>query len=180
MAGATHATGRPRAAIGVVVAGALLLAACLPTRPAPAALEFVIVRHADKAGDDPRDPSLSAAGAARAQRLAASLAGAPLVAAYATAFRRTRHTAAPAAKAHGLAVSGYDARQDAGEFAAVLRQRHARGTVLVVGHSNTAAAIAGALCGCVVAPIGEDQYDRRLRVRIDASGAATLIDDRLR
>lgn len=102
------------------------------------------------------------------------------MAAYATAFRRTQQTAAPAATAHGLAVSSYDARQDAGEFAAALRQRHARGTVLVVGHSNTVPAIAAALCGCAVAPINEDEYDRRLRVRIDDGGTATLVADRLR
>ena len=167
--------------LGGGAACALLLAACGPTRPiwpTSPTVEFVIVRHAEKASDDPRDPQLSAAGMARAQRLAASLATAPLAATYATAYRRTRQTAAPAAAAHGLTVSTYDAKSDAGEFAAVLRQRHARGTVLVVGHSNTVPAIAGALCGCVVAPIGDDEYDRRLRVRIDGDGdgKATLSD----
>ncbi len=157
-----------------VAACALLLTACVPTRPGPPAVEFVIVRHAEKRSDEPRDPELSAAGRERAQRLAASLAAWPLAAAYATVYRRTQQTAAAAD--HGLAVTGYDAKQDAGEFAATLRRRHASGTVLVVGHSNTVAAIAAALCACTVAPIGEDEYHRRLRVRIDGRGQATLTD----
>ncbi len=160
------------------VALALLVAACVPTRPAAATLEVVIVRHAEKASDDPRDPSLNGVGMARAQRLASALAGAPLVAVYATQFRRTRQTALPAATAHGLPVSNYDAQSAPGEFAALLRQRHSRGTVLVVGHSNTVPAIAAALCGCAVAPMAEDEYGRRLRVRVDRDGTATLIDTR--
>ena len=148
----------------------------MPTRPASPAVEFIIVRHAEKRSDILRDPSLTDAGLARAQRLATSLASTPLAAAYASAYRRTQQTAASAAAEHGLAVTTYDANQDASELATVLKQRHATGTVLVVGHSNTVPAIAAALCGCVVAPIGEDEYDRRLQVRVDASGKATLTD----
>jgi broad specificity phosphatase PhoE len=151
----------------------------MPTRPAAPALEFVVVRHAEKASDDPRDPQLSDAGRARAQRLATALAAQPLVAAYATAYRRSQQTAAPAAARHGLAVTAYDARQDVGAFAAALRQRHARGTVLVVGHSNTVPGIAAALCGCTVAPLGDDEFDRRLSVRFDRDGTATLVDARV-
>lgn len=161
-----------------IAACALLLAACMPTRSAPSGLEFVIVRHAEKRSDDPHDPHLTQAGLARAQRLADSLASRPLAATYATAYRRTLQTAAPAAAAHGLAVTGYDAKQDANEFAATLRLRHVGGTVLVVGHSNTVPTIAAALCGCKVAPIGDDAYDRRLSVRFGDHGQATLIDTR--
>jgi len=165
--------------LGGSAACALLIAACVPTRPVPSPVEFVIVRHAEKGNDDPRDPQLTAAGLARAQRLAASLASAPLAAVYATSYRRTRQTATPSAAGHALAVTTYDAKQDAGEFAAALRQRHASGTVLVVGHSNTVPAIAAALCACAVAPIGDDEYDRRLRVRFDGRGSATLSDARM-
>ena len=171
-----HATRDAMALRWSMLVCVLLLAACGPIRPTSPKVEFVIVRHAEKASDDPRDPQLSAAGMARAQRLAASLATAPLAAIYATAYRRTRQTATPAAAAHSLTVSTYEAKSDAGEFAATLSQRHARGTVLVVGHSNTVPAIAGALCGCTVAPIGDDEYDRRLRVQIDGDGKATLSD----
>lgn len=162
---------------------AALVAGCAqPVRetPAPAGspLVFVLVRHAEKAVDDPKDPSLSENGQARAQRLAVSLKDAPVAAVYATAYRRTQETALPTAAAHGLDVVTYDARQPAGIFAAELRTAQRHGTVLIVGHSNTAPVIAAALCGCVVAPMREDEYDRRITVRIGEDGAATLEETR--
>lgn len=154
---------------------AILLAGCAhaPEQTGSAAVTtYVIVRHAEKGNDDPRDPSLTAAGLARAHRIADSLQGAPLAAVYATTYRRTQQTAAPSAQAHRLTVTTYDARRPAVEFAAQLRESHRTGTVLVVGHSNTAPAIAAALCRCEVAPMAEDEFDRRMTVRIDAAGNA--------
>ena len=160
-----------------LAASALLLAlltACASVR-APPATTFVIVRHAEKVADDSPDPALTAVGTARAQRLAAALASAPLVAVYATAFRRTQQTAAPTAQAHALPITTYDAKLPAAEFAALLRRNHRRGHVLVVAHSNTAPDIAAALCGCEVAPMDESEYDRRMTVQVPAEGPAMLI-----
>lgn len=158
---------------------ALLAASCATLTAAdPAGTTFIVVRHAEKANDDPRDPSLSSAGQARAQALAVSLADEPLAGAYATAYRRTQMTAAPTAHRHGLAVVTYDARQSPGDFAAQLRRAHPHGTVLVVGHSNTTPEIAAALCGCAVAPMSEDEFERRLTIRIDAAGTARLTETR--
>lgn len=153
----------------------LALGGCA-TRPteAEAPLTYVVVRHAEKSTDDPRDPSLNEAGQARAERLAASLAQAPMRAVYATEYRRTRQTGEPTARAHGLTMTRYDAKQAAAEFAATLRRDHRDGTVLVVGHSNTAPAIAAALCACDVAPMPETEFDRRMVVRIDAQGRASF------
>jgi broad specificity phosphatase PhoE len=171
-------TGLPRSF--AVIASALLLAACTHGAGRPggdgAAATFVVVRHAEKLADGSRDPALTAAGRARAAALAAQLADAPLVAVYATGYRRTQATAAPAARLHGLPVTSYDARQPAAAFAASLRNAHPAGTVLVVGHSNTAPAIAAALCGCEVAPMSEADYGRRLIVQIGDDGDVTLID----
>lgn len=139
---------------------------------------FVLVRHAEKATDDPKDPSLSDAGRARASRLATSFDGAPVTAVYATGYRRTQATAQPAAEAHGLPVRTYEAGVMADAFAATLRAAHASGTVLVVGHSNTVPAIASALCVCTVAPMREDEFDRRITIRIAADGTATLEETR--
>lgn len=171
-----HATRAARAWPWVAFASVLLLAACMPTRQSTPGVEFVLVRHAEKRRDDPRDPQLTDAGLARAQRLATAMSTQPLAAVYATAYRRTQQTAAPAAAAHGLAVTTYEAKQDAREFAASLRQRHGNGTILVVGHSNTVPGIAAALCACVVAPIPDHEFDRRVVVRIDGDGQATLSD----
>ena len=159
----------------LVLAMVMLVTSCAtPSAVEPAGANFVVVRHAEKSDDDPRDPSLSAAGQVRAQTLAASLADTPLTAAYATTYRRTQLTAAPAAQAHALAVVTYDAKQSPGDFAAQLRRSHRHGTVLVVGHSNTASEIAAALCACAVAPMADDEFDRLLTIHIDATGTAKI------
>jgi broad specificity phosphatase PhoE len=164
---------------------ALLLGACASTPhdarvPAPASTTttIVLVRHAEKVADGSDDPALTAAGLQRAQALVRTLENAPLSAVYSTAFRRTQQTAAPTAAEHGLAVTTYDAKQPAAEFAAQLRARHAGQSVLVVGHSNTVPGIAAALCGCEVRAMSEAEYDRLTTVRIDASGRATLDESR--
>lgn len=156
---------------------ALLTVACStsPRRDAvEAPLTFIVVRHAEKATDDPQDPNLSAAGRARADALAQRLRDAPLVAAYATEFRRTQQTARPSADAHGLQVAAYFARGPAAESAAQWKQAHRSGTVLIVGHSNTVPDLVAALCGCTVQPMDDTEYDRLSIVRVDTAGRATL------
>jgi broad specificity phosphatase PhoE len=140
-------------------------------------LEVVVVRHAEKLADG-GDPALSDPGRARAQRLAYLLRDAPLVAAYSTDIQRARQTAKPSADEHGLALTVYDPRVPPAEFVARLRELHPHGTVLVVGHSNTAPAIAAALCGCGVEPMAETEFDRVMRVRFAADGTARLSVER--
>ena len=135
-----------------------------------ATLEVVVVRHAEKLADG-GDPGLSDPGRARAQRLAGLLRASPLVAVYSTDTQRARQTAKPSADGHGLAVTIYDPRVPPAEFVARLEELHPRGTVLVVGHSNTAPAIAAALCRCSVEPMSENEFDRVMRVRFDADGS---------
>jgi len=165
---------RPSAiAFGLLMAAALL-AGCASQTAQPGGATFILVRHAEKADDGSKDPPLNAAGSARAQALAVDLRDAPLRAAYATAYRRTQATAAPTANTHSLQVTTYDANLQAAEFADLLRRTHADGTVLVVGHSNTIPGIAAALCQCSVPPMGDDEFDRRITIRIDAQGHAAL------
>ena len=139
---------------------------------------FVIVRHAEKAANDQKDPTLSEAGNARALRVAERLSAAQVSSVYATGYRRTQQTAAPTALAHRLEVRTYDAAMPAKDFATRLRAAHANGTILVVGHSNTVPAIAAALCSCDVAPLREDEYDRWIRIHTDRDGAITLEEER--
>ena len=87
-------------------------------------------------------------------------------------------TAAPTALAHRLEIRTYDAAMTPAGFAAQLRSRHADGIVLVIGHSNTVPAIAGALCGWEVAPLSDNEYDRWITVRTDRNGATTLEEER--
>lgn len=148
------------------------------TQAADAGAVFVLVRHAEKAKDDPKDPTLSDAGVARAVRLSDALANARVMAAYATRYRRTQLTATPTARSHGLDVRTYDAAMPASELARQLRAAHRTGTVLVVGHSNTVPELAGALCACPVEKMAEDEFDRWMEIRIDADGRATLAQRR--
>lgn len=165
-----------RALTRTVLAGmALTLSACAatPVRDTDT-VTFIVVRHAEKGTDDARNPSLSEAGLARAQRLAALLSDEPVNAAYATAYRRTYQTAQPVAADHFFRITTYDAQLPAPQFAAQLRELHKIGAVLVVGHSNTVPDIVGALSGQPVAAMGDNEFDRLYRIRIGADGKATL------
>jgi broad specificity phosphatase PhoE len=144
----------------------------------PPALRFHILRHAEKASEPGKDPGLNEVGSTRAERLAHLLRDEPIVAVYATGYRRTQATAASTASAHGLAIRTYEASEHAARFVAKLRREHRRGAVLIVGHSNTTAAIASALCGCAVEPISEHEFDRWIRIEIDVDGKARLSTSR--
>lgn len=159
----------------LVVAFALSTFGCT-TMQSPRDHTFVLVRHAEKATDNPRDPALSPLGAKRAQRLAAQLHRRHVVAVYATAYQRTQQTAAPTARDHRLPVQTYDAAMEPSKFSAQLRDAPP-GLVLVVGHSNTIPQLAAALCSCAVSPIADTQFGRRITIHVDARGAASL-DDR--
>ena len=147
--------------------------------PAQSPVSFVVVRHAEKADDGSRDPPLTESGAARARRLAETLQTEPVAAVYATAYRRTQQTVAAIAAAHGIPVTTYDATRSATDFTAQLRRRHATGTVLVAGHSNTVPAIAAALCGCIATALGDSDYGRIYRISIAPDGRAVLVESTL-
>jgi broad specificity phosphatase PhoE len=139
----------------------------------------VVVRHAEKGTDDPKDPSLSDAGQARAQRLAAALENLPLSAVVASQFKRTQQTAAPAAEAHGVKVHVKPIEGDSMEFARTLathiRQDHAGQALLVVGHSNTVPEMVEALTGTKPEPIADDEFDRVYVVTLPADGKARFV-----
>ena len=145
--------------------------ACAFQQRPDAGVTFVVVRHAEKATDDPRDPSLSTAGTVRAHALAQLLHSPPVSAAYATRFRRTRLTAAPIAHAAGIRVTTYDADLPVDAFVRQLRETHADGAVLVVGHSNTVPLIAAGL-GVAAKPIPDCAYDRMLVVTLGTRPSA--------
>lgn len=163
----------------VMTAACLLaLSACAVLPGARPEVAYVVVRHAEKATDDPRDPALSDAGRARARLLATRLRSRDVVAAYATDYRRTRDTALPTAVAHDVSITSYDADAPADAFARRLRRSHDHGTVLVVGHSNTVPGIVSALCGCAVAPIDESDYGNVFEIRIRGDAPAALARER--
>jgi broad specificity phosphatase PhoE len=140
----------------------------------------VVVRHAEKAADDPRDPTLSAEGQARAERLAVALRGLKLGAVYTTQYPRTRLTAAPAAKACGVEVTVREANAAnnatyARDLANEIRQGPPGQAVLVVGHSNTVPELVQVLTGATPEPMADTEFDRIYVVSLPADGPARVV-----
>ncbi|HEX9953829.1 MAG TPA: phosphoglycerate mutase family protein [Allosphingosinicella sp.] len=136
---------------------ALMLSGCATVEDAPAGQSsaYYVMRHLQKAEGSP-DPSLSAEGAANAQRLTAWFEGKARPAAiYVSTTRRARETAAPLAAKLRLTPKEYNPADTA---ALVARVRAEAGSVLVVGHSNTVPDIVAALGGTRPAPLGEMDF----------------------
>jgi broad specificity phosphatase PhoE len=158
---------------------AALLVAVGPL-PGPAAAQTVIlVRHAEKADEGGKDPTLSAAGERRAQALAEALQDAGVTAVVTTELKRTQQTAGPLATRRRLTPEVVATRSDAtpahAEAVAEAVRRHKRGVVLVVGHSNTVPAIIGALGGPRLPQICDAEYGNLFVVTLDAPDGARLI-----
>lgn len=147
--------------------------------PVDVGATIVIVRHAEKATDDPRDPTLTEAGTARARALAATLADADVAAVYATQFRRTQLTGAPTAEAAGLTVTVVPITGDAAAHAdALIRTilaEHPGRTVLVVGHSNTVPHLVRAATGLSMPDLADDAYGDLFVARVEGPGQGRLV-----
>lgn len=139
----------------------------------------ILVRHAEKADNDPRDPDLSAAGVARAQALARMLEHADVTHLYATEFRRTRQTLEPLSLLSGAGIQTVPAR-DPRAVVSAIEQLPRNSVAVVAGHSNTIPALVVALAkGTEPFTLGESDYDRLYVVtRVDSSGKSTLLEIR--
>jgi broad specificity phosphatase PhoE len=133
----------------------------------------IVVRHTEKLSDE-GDPSLSAAGVARAETLSRVLADLPVAALFASQYKRTRETLTPLSARFGIPVQTHDARDVVG-LARIIRSEHAGQLVVVAGHSNTVPALMRALGVESVADIPEDEYDDLFVVRLNADGGATAL-----
>jgi len=161
--------------------GALLAALVLATAaPALAQRAIVVVRHAERADGGASsmmaatDPPLSSAGAARAERLAALLAGAGVTHAYATEYTRTIATVEPLARRLGLSIQQVPAK----DTAALVARIHAAGpddVVVVAGHSNTVPDILKGLGVTEAVTIEDDEYDNLFIVISRGEGPPTLL-----
>jgi len=95
------------------------------------------VRHAEKAKDDPKDPMLTAEGAARAERLGRILAEANLDSVFASPYRRTQLTAEPVQRRGNTPPTVLYNPNEQAEWLSE-RLESARGKkLLIVGHQNT-------------------------------------------
>lgn len=152
----------------------ILLALAIGARPAAAQRTIYLVRHAEKI-DESRDPSLSAAGQARAQRLAELLARTGISAILTSEYKRTAETARPLAATRKLTPQ-IIAAKDRPALLARLRARPDE-IILVVGHSDTLPVVIKDLG--VAAPPAIEDYGDLFVVIPGAGGAPTLIHLRL-
>lgn len=129
-----------------------------------------LVRHAEKADDDPQDPTLTDEGKARADELADRLASRGIERVLTTDYARTRDTGHPLASRLGLVMEFYDPRDLPAAAAEVLADGR---TALVVGHSNTTPGFVAALGGEPGEAIDEMEYDRLYEVTIDEDQVTT-------
>jgi len=140
----------------------------------------LLVRHAEKAAQPPQDPPLTEAGSARAQALVAVARDAGVSAIITTQYERTRKTAEPTAAALHVTPEVVDAGPAAQHAKAVADQilKHAGGTVLVVGHSNTVPAIVGALGAPRPRDLCDSEYDQLFVVVLGDAGPPRVIRSR--
>lgn len=135
----------------------------------PTITTVILVRHAEKGTDDPKDPELSEAGKQRAQRLAEVLKEIKVDAIYSTPYKRTRNTVAPLAEVKGLSIVTYDPSKK--DEIDQLLQKFSGGTIVVAGHSNTVPGFANYLTGKTEFQNFDDtDYDNLLIVNVIERG----------
>ena len=163
-----------------IIAFALALLVLTPAAAYAQSL-VIFVRHAERADggaqaqtmtSTPADPLLSAAGEARAAKLAMMLADAGIKAIYTSEFRRTQDTGKPLAAKLGLTVQAVAAR-DASVLVSKVKAEHSKDVVLIIGHSNTVPEAIKAFGGPAV-KMADDEYNA-IYVLAPSTGALTLI-----
>ncbi len=136
---------------------------------------IVLVRHAEKSKDDPRDPSLSEEGVARARELARVLGDAGVTHLFASEYERTRQTLEPLSLVCGAAIQVVPAREPSALISA-LEQLPRNSVVVVAGHSNTVPALVRELSGAESVALSDGDYDHLYVVtRTAERGPATLL-----
>lgn len=126
---------------------------------------FVIIRHAERQGEEDR---LTSAGQQRAELLGQMGAALNVSAIYTTDTQRTRATAAPLAEFLKIEplIYNYNPKAANQEWLDDIRSKHAGQTVLIVGHSNTASRLAAALGGFSGRDLAHDEYNTMFLVKL--------------
>ena len=139
---------------GLALAVLLLVACAVPARAQDA---IYIVRHAERASDDPQS-LLSEAGLARAARLSDMLRDAGITAIFVTEYERTAQTAKPTASRLGLTAIVNTADDTPGLIGKV-RALGPKARVLIAGHSDTVPKILAALGYATPVTIARGEFD---------------------
>ncbi len=106
---------------------------------------IILIRHAEKAEANAKDPSLSDTGNQRAEGLAKLFKDIPIDAFYATPYKRTIETITPIARANGKEILTYNP-SDKNSTAAMINSGKGK-RIIIAGHSNTIPQMVNTLIG---------------------------------
>jgi hypothetical protein len=149
----------------------------LSSSPAPneAQWHFVVVRHANRAGDGVNAP-LTEAGQRRARRLADLIFSYAGVATYATRFRTSQETARPTAELWKVPITTYDLALPPADLISQIKRQHPKGAILIVGQGDTLPDIVTELCRCRIDPIPESDYANKYEITQRPDGSVLGFD----
>ena len=140
-----------------------------------------LVRHAEKALENPSDPELSTIGYARADSLGQQLREAGVNVIITTNLKRTGLTARPLALLRGITPEVVPvARSTAAHIDSVVAavHRHPGATILVVGHSNTIGHIATKLGGDRIGDLCDSEYSNLFILSIPRAKPTKMLVER--
>ena len=137
---------------------ALVLGAALALLGTSSDAAIFIVRHAERLSLEDDASLLSPAGKKRALELKRVLSDVELRAVYCTEYKRSRQTAEPTAKAHGLEAIQIDSDKTPALVEALVKHPPEE-DVLVVGHTDTIGELLAALGVVRKVAIAKTEFD---------------------
>jgi len=162
---------RTRFRVLPLVAPLLLGALPLPAQEAPRTV--FVVRHAEK-GPEENDPSLTPAGARRAEALSRALQDVRISALFATEYKRTQETIDPLHQRLGLERTTVPART-LDQLIARIQALPPGGAAVVASHSNLVHLIVKRLSGVSIPELTEADYDRMAVVTMTGPGTGSVV-----
>ena len=145
----------------------------LPLTAQTATRTVVVVRHAEK-GAEGTDPSLTPAGAGRAEALSRVLEDVKVTALFATEYKRTQETVQALEKRLGLAPTIVPARA-VDSLVARIQALPPGAAAVVASHSNLVHVIVQRLSGVSIPELTEADYDRMAVVTMTGPGQGTVV-----
>lgn len=150
-----------------------LLLGALPLPAQDAARTVVVVRHAEK-GAEGTDPSLTPAGAARAEALSRALQDVKVSALFATEYKRTQETVQALQQRLGVAATVVPARA-VDSLVARIHALPPGAAAVVASHSNLVHVIVQRLSGVSIPELTDADYDRMAVVTMTSPGRGTVV-----
>jgi broad specificity phosphatase PhoE len=145
----------------------------VPLTAQTAVRTVVVVRHAEK-GAEGTDPSLTPAGAGRAEALSRALEDVNVSALFATEYKRTQETVQALQKRLRLAPTVVPARA-VDSLVARIQALPPGAAAVVASHSNLVHVIVQRLSGVSIPELTEADYDRMAVVTMTGPGQGTVV-----